>query len=88
MPRLRKQIEWLHRGEPVAGGKEAFQIAHLRCRVARHIDDRARTEREELIQEGFIATFPRWIDHDRGVGRGKSQAGKNLRGVAGEDDSS
>ena len=69
VPRLREEVEGLHRGQDVAGGEEVPQVAHLRGRVAGDVDDAARAEGEELGEERRVAALARRVDDDDGVGR-------------------
>src|SRR5258707_11512415 len=85
MARLWEEVEGLHGCERVAGGEKTLQVAHLGGRVARHIDDGARTEGKELREEGFIATLARRVDDHRGISGREIQAGEDLRGIAGAE---
>ena len=84
MPRLREQIEGLDGLQRITVLKEVLQIAHLRGRIARHIDDRARAEREKLLEKVLVAAAARRINDDGGVRRREIEAGKNSGGIGGE----
>ena len=81
MAGLREEIERLHRGERVAGGEEGLEVAHLRGRVARDVDDGVRGEGKELGEEGLVAALARRVDDHGGLGGGKRQPGEDRRGV-------
>lgn len=80
-----EEVEGLDVGEDVAGGEEAFEVAHLRGGVAADVDDGARREGEELGEEGFVAAFSRRVDDDGGIGgrEDRVEAGEDRGGVAG-----
>jgi len=70
--RLREHVERLHGRDLVPGGVERQEVAHLRLRVARDVDDRARRELEALVASivGLLRTrLAGWIGrHVTGVG--------------------
>jgi len=79
---LGKEVEGLDGGELIAGGEEIAEVAHLRGGVAGNVDDRARAEGKELLEEGLIAAFAGRVDDHDGVGRGKREAGEDRGRVA------
>jgi len=48
---LGEHVEGLHAGDAVAGDAQREEVADLRLGVARHVDDRARREGDELGEE-------------------------------------
>lgn len=53
--------------------------------VARYVDDQSRAQRDELFDEGLVASSPGRINHDRGPLRRELNRRKDVFGITGEE---
>lgn len=80
---MREEVERLDFFEGVAGLQEFGEVAHLGGGVAGDVDDAARSEGEELVEEGVAAAGAGGIDDDGSVAGRVGDVFKNVFGAAG-----
>src|SRR5690625_1291762 len=85
MLRLREKIEGLHRIELIIVFDKKLQIANLRRRVARNIDNPFRPKCEKLPEKELVRSFSWRINDYRCFLRRKGHALKNRRRITGKE---